>query len=87
MKLLYPTSLKLDVESLKGFSVDLQPYDVKQKLPENLIDADAMITWTNSPDNLKDAAGRMKNLKWIQSLAAGPNDVLGAGFDLSLIHI
>ncbi|KAI7317638.1 hypothetical protein KC315_g10341 [Hortaea werneckii] len=87
MKLLYPTSLKLDVESLKGFSVDLQPYDVKQKLPESLIDADAMITWTNSPDNLKDAAGRMKNLKWIQSLAAGPNDVLGAGFDASKIKV
>jgi phosphoglycerate dehydrogenase-like enzyme len=27
----------------------------------------------------------MKNLKWIQSLAAGPNDVLAAGFDKSII--
>lgn len=87
MKLLYPTSLKLDVESLKGFSVDLKPYDVKKPLPEDLVDAEAMITWTNSPDNLKDAASRMKNLKWIQSLAAGPNDVLGAGFDASKIKV
>src|SRR5690606_34555631 len=28
-----------------------------------------------------------KNLKWIQSLAAGPNDVLNAGFDTSKITV
>jgi len=87
MKLLYPTSLKLDIDSLQGFSVDLHPYDVKQHIPEDLIDADAMVTWTNNADNLKDAASRMTKLKWIQSLAAGPNDVLNAGFDASKITI
>ncbi|ROT36174.1 hypothetical protein SODALDRAFT_59177 [Sodiomyces alkalinus F11] len=81
MKLLYPTSLKLDVSSLEGFSVSLHPYDVKQPIPDDLIDADILVTWTNSPTNLQDAAARMKNLRWIQSLAAGPNDVLSAGFD------
>jgi len=85
MKLLYPTSITLDIDSLKGFSVDLCPYDVSKPIPEDLTDAEAMITWTNS--NLKDAASRMKNLKWIQSLAAGPNDVLNAGFDASKITI
>ncbi|KAG7111618.1 D-2-hydroxyacid dehydrogenase like protein [Verticillium longisporum] len=87
MKLLYPTSLKLNVDSLKGFSVDLQPYDVKQLIPEKLIDAEILVTWTNTAENLKDAAARMKNLRWIQSLAAGPNDVLNAGFDSSKIAI
>ncbi|KAM9877833.1 glyoxylate reductase (D-isomer specific 2-hydroxyacid dehydrogenase) [Verticillium dahliae] len=87
MKLLYPTSLVLDVDSLKGFSVDLQPYDVKQLIPEELIDAEILVTWTNTAENLKDAAARMKNLRWIQSLAAGPNDVLNAGFDSSRIAI
>lgn len=81
MKLLYPTSLALDIESLKGFAPSLHSYDVKKPIPDDLIDADILITWCNSPDNLKDAAKRMKNLKWIQSLAAGPNDVLSAGFD------
>ncbi|KAI0813297.1 D-isomer specific 2-hydroxyacid dehydrogenase [Xylaria sp. FL0064] len=84
MKLLYPTSLKLDVASLEGFSASLHPYDVKSTIPEDLIDAEILITWTNSPENLRDAAQRMKNLRWIQSLAAGPNDVLSAGFPSSV---
>lgn len=87
MKLLYPTSLKLDTQSLEGFSVSLHPYDVKKPIPEELIDADIMVTWTNTADNLKDAASRMKNLRWIQSLAAGPNDVINAGFDTSKIPL
>jgi phosphoglycerate dehydrogenase-like enzyme len=87
MKLLYPTSLSLDVKSLEGFSVDLQSYDVKKEIPAEHLDASVLITWTNTPDNLKHAAANMKELKWIQSLAAGPNDVLGAGFDPSKITI
>jgi phosphoglycerate dehydrogenase-like enzyme len=80
MKLLYPTSLVLDTQSLQGFSVDIVSYDVKKPIPEEHTDASVLVTWTNTADNLKDAASRMKNLKWIQSLAAGPNDVLNAGF-------
>lgn len=80
MKLLYPTSLVLDTQSLEGFSVDIVPYDVKKPIPEEHTDAEALVTWTNTADNLKDAASRLKSLKWIQSLAAGPNDVLNAGF-------
>lgn len=87
MKLLYPTSLKLDTELLKGFAPTLHSYDAKQPIPEDLIDAEILITWANSPANLKDAASRMKNVKWIQSLAAGPNDVLNAGFDKSKIIV
>ncbi|KIV95834.1 hypothetical protein PV10_03440 [Exophiala mesophila] len=84
-KLLYPTSLKLDVNSLQGFSVDLQAYDVKKLIPEEHTDADFLVTWVNSPENLKDAASRLRNLKWIQGLAAGPNDVLNAGFNSNII--
>ncbi|KAK3936731.1 D-isomer specific 2-hydroxyacid dehydrogenase [Diplogelasinospora grovesii] len=88
MKLLYPTSLALDISSIEGFpTLTLHPYDVKTPIPEDLIDAEILITWTNSASNLKDAAGRMKNLRWIQSLAAGPNDVINAGFDTSRIAV
>ncbi|KAI5862533.1 D-isomer specific 2-hydroxyacid dehydrogenase [Durotheca rogersii] len=81
MKLLYPTSLKLDVQSLEGFSVDLQPYDVKAaEIPAAHTDAEVLVTWTNSAANLRDAATRLTRLRWVQSLAAGPNDVLAAGF-------
>ena len=84
MKLLYPTSLVLDAKSLEGFSVDIVPYDVKAPIPEEHTDATVLVTWTNTADNLKDAAKRLKSLKWIQSLAAGPNDVLNAGFPSSV---
>lgn len=87
MKLLYPTSLVLDIDSLKGFAPTLHAYDVQKPIPDDLVDAEIMITWTNTADNLKDAASRMKNLKWIQSLAAGPNDVLNAGFDAKTITV
>jgi phosphoglycerate dehydrogenase-like enzyme len=84
MKLLYPTSVALDVDSLKGFAATLHAYSVNEPIPEDLVDAEILITWSNSPANLKDAASRMKNLQWIQTLEAGPNAVLNANFDKSV---
>jgi phosphoglycerate dehydrogenase-like enzyme len=87
MKLLYPTSLAVEIESLEGFSVSLHPYDVKKPIPDDFIDAEILVTWANTADNLKDAAKRLTKLRWIQSLAAGPNDVLFAGFDARKITV
>jgi len=87
MKLLYPNTLKLDTQSIEGFGVSLHSYDAKQPIPDDLIDGEVLVTWANASDNLKDAAHRMKKLRWIQSLAAGPNDVLNAGFDPSSVTI
>lgn len=88
MKLLYPTSLVLDVDSLQGFSVDLVPYDVKApEIPAEHHDASILVTWTNTPQNLSYAKANLTKLRWIQSLAAGPNDVLGAGFDTSRVAV
>lgn len=84
-KLLYPTSIKLDTQSLEGFSVELKPYDVKKPIPDEDTDAEFLVTWANSADNLKDAAQRLSKVRWIQSLAAGPNDVLSAGFDSKVV--
>ncbi|KAJ9613874.1 hypothetical protein H2200_002010 [Cladophialophora chaetospira] len=78
MKLLYPNSLVFDPSGLEGFGVSLHEYDAKSPIPEHLIDAEILVTWNNN--NLPDAAKRMHNLRWIQSLFAGPNDVLAAGF-------
>ncbi|KAK7747842.1 hypothetical protein SLS53_001091 [Cytospora paraplurivora] len=78
-------SLILDIKSIEGFpGVTIHPYNVKEPIPEDLVDAEFLVTWTNSPANLKDAAQRLKKLKWIQSCAAGPNDVYAAGFDPSI---
>ena len=80
MKLLYPTSVELDVGRLEGFGVALYPYDVNRVLPPEHHDAEVFVTWGNSAAMLADAAVKLGNLRWIQSLAAGPNDVLEAGF-------
>ncbi|KAI0380634.1 hypothetical protein F5Y04DRAFT_257115 [Hypomontagnella monticulosa] len=85
MKLLYPTSLVLDTKLLEGFGAELHPYNVKEPIPDQHTDADILITWVNSAANLSDAARRLTKVRWIQSLAAGPNDVLAAGFPSSVI--
>lgn len=88
MKLLYPTSIKLNLEEqLKGQPVTVVPYDPSKTIPDEHADADAMVTWMNTPENLKDAVSRLTKLRWIQSLAAGPNDVLSAGFDKSKVTV
>ena len=79
MKLLYPTSTELDLSALPH-DVDAHPYEVDQNLPAEFEDADVLVVWGNTPEMLADAAQRLTNLKWIQSLAAGPDKVLGAGF-------
>lgn len=89
MKLLYPTSLHLDPSLLAGFpTLTLHPYDPRApSIPSDLLDATLLVTWANSAQNLRHAATSMPNLKWIQSLAAGPNDVLAAGFDPAAVTI
>lgn len=88
MKLLYPTSLELDTASLQGFSVDLAAYDPKaSSIPSEHHDADVLVTWTNTAANLTYAKENLTKLRWIQSLAAGPNDVLSAGFDTSKVAV
>lgn len=84
MKLLYPTSLELDTPKLEGFSISLQPYDVTAPLPPEHHDADILVTWGNSAAMLEDAAKHLQ-LRWVQSLAAGPNDVLAAGFSPQVV--
>ncbi|KAK5657981.1 hypothetical protein OQA88_2534 [Cercophora sp. LCS_1] len=88
MKLLYPTSLYLNPSKIEGFpTLTLHPYDPQSEIPSPLLDASVLVTWANSQANLRHAAANMPNLRWIQSLAAGPNDVLSAGFDTSRITV
>ena len=79
MKLLYPTSTSLDLSALPT-EVNAYPYEVDQNLPAEHEDAEVLVVWGNTPEMLEDAAARLRNLKWVQSLAAGPDKVLGAGF-------
>jgi len=55
-------------------------YPVDQPLAEDLLDAEALVVWGNPGWQLRDAASRLTKLRWVQTLAAGPDAVLAAGF-------
>ena len=85
MKLLYPTSLRLRVASFEKLFAKVQSYNPTAPLPQEDLDADVLVTWQNSKANLAQAAKNMRNLKWVQSLSAGSNEIIDAGFPSSVI--
>jgi phosphoglycerate dehydrogenase-like enzyme len=72
MKVLLPDSLPLALDGVV--------YAVDQPIPEEHADAEALVVWGNPADQLSDAARRLTRLRWVQTLAAGPDAVLAAGF-------
>jgi phosphoglycerate dehydrogenase-like enzyme len=76
MKLLVPGSIELDLPG----DVDAIVYAVDQPIPDEHTDAEALVVWGNPAGQLRDAAGRLTRLRWVQTLAAGPDAVLAAGF-------
>jgi phosphoglycerate dehydrogenase-like enzyme len=78
MKLLLPGSLPLAPALPEG--VEAITYDVSAPIPEEHLDAEALVVWGYSADDLRAVAGRMPRLRWVQTLAAGPDSVLAAGF-------
>jgi phosphoglycerate dehydrogenase-like enzyme len=78
MKLLLPDSIALDPVLPEG--VDSVRYAVDQPIPDIHSDAEALVVWGNPAGQLADAARRLTKLRWVQTLAAGPDAVLAAGF-------
>lgn len=78
MKLLLPDSVPLDPALPEG--VEAVHYDATAPVPDEHLDAEALVVWGNAPGDLRAVAGRMPRLRWVQTLAAGPDVVLGAGF-------
>ena len=78
MKLLLPDSVPLDPALPEG--VEAVRYDAAAPVPDEHLDAEALVVWGNHPGDLRAVAGRMPRLRWVQTLAAGPDVVLGAGF-------
>ena len=80
MKILIPDTIPVDPADLR--SDDLEPvrYRIAEPVPEEHVDAEALVIWSNGREQLADAARRMTRLRWIQDLAAGPGPVLQAGF-------
>jgi len=83
VKLLLPDSLPLDPDVPPG--VDVVVYDAGAPVPEEHLDAEALVVWGSSTTDLAAVAGRMPDLRWVQTLAAGPDAVLAAGFDADVV--
>ncbi|MGV8977339.1 MAG: phosphoglycerate dehydrogenase [Cellulomonas sp.] len=75
---LLPLGFDLDPALPQG--VRAVRYDVRAPVPAEHADADALVVWLNTPAQLADCARRLGRLRWVQTLAAGPDAVLGAGF-------
>ncbi|MFW3170990.1 NAD(P)-dependent oxidoreductase [Geodermatophilus sp. CPCC 206100] len=83
MKLLLPDSLPLQPD-LPGEVVAVA-YDASAPVPDEHLDAEALVVWGSSGADLAAVAGRMPRLRWVQTLAAGPDAVLGAGFPAEVV--
>ncbi|SEJ61563.1 Phosphoglycerate dehydrogenase [Arthrobacter sp. yr096] len=80
MKILVPDTIELDLAHLAAARDDVVVYAVDQPIPAEHRDAEVLVVWRNTSENLSDAAGSMPHLKLVQTLAAGPDSVLAAGF-------
>jgi phosphoglycerate dehydrogenase-like enzyme len=77
MKILIPDTIELGTPP-SGFEV--VRYPVSQPLAAENDDADVLVVWQNPASWLADAASRLRQLRLVQTLAAGPDAVLAAGF-------
>ncbi|MFE5340924.1 NAD(P)-dependent oxidoreductase [Isoptericola sp. NPDC056578] len=79
MKLLVPGNVPFDL-SIDVPGVEVARYVMRDPVPEEHVDADALVTWSSPQRVLEDAARRMTHLRWVQTLNAGPDQALAAGF-------
>ncbi|TDP52323.1 phosphoglycerate dehydrogenase-like enzyme [Kocuria sp. AG109] len=81
MKILLPMSIELDAQTLPLEPGDVVAgYDPTQPVREEDADAEVLVVWGNTDDQLADAAQRLTDLKLIQALLAGPDQIKKAGF-------
>lgn len=80
MKLLLPDTISVDESRLPEAirPVAYSPGD--DPVPFDDRDAVALVAWGNRPHQLASFAHDLPHLRWVQSLAAGPDAVLAAGF-------
>ncbi len=75
---LLPTTL----EEAPAFPQDVRVvrYAPDAPPPADALDAQVLVVWGNTPESLRACAERLTDLRWVQTLAAGPDAVLAAGF-------
>ncbi len=86
MKILTPTLIDLDQAKLGLTAADqLVSYDPQAPIPGQHRDADVLISWGNTDEQLADAARHLGQLKLVQALLAGPDQLLGVGFSRDVV--
>jgi phosphoglycerate dehydrogenase-like enzyme len=80
VKILVPGGLPFDLTVPLDPGDALVPYALQEPIPSEHLDAEVLVTWANPAEMLADAARRLTRLQWVQTLAAGPDATLAAGF-------
>ncbi|GGF31038.1 NAD(P)-dependent oxidoreductase [Subtercola lobariae] len=89
MIILLPNTIDLDLANSSNPSIagatapnddTVIVYDAKRPFADEHLAADVLVVWQNTPENLHDAATRLSQLRLVQTLAAGPDAALAAGF-------
>lgn len=81
MKILVPTSVKLDESQFGLHDGDTTvSYDPATPIDPKDYDADVLISWANTNEQLADTAKNLKDVRLVQALLAGPDQARAAGF-------
>src|SRR5690606_6943659 len=79
LKVLVPRTVPGDLpEPFEG--VSFTRYPSRGPIPAEHTDAEGLLVWGSGPEALEGFARQLPRLRWVQTLAAGPDAVLGAGF-------
>lgn len=78
MKILVPDTTLIELEPIED--VVVVQYAVAEPIPEEHTDAQMLVVWGNPPAQLAREATRLHRLEFVQSLFAGPDSALAAGF-------
>lgn len=79
MKILVPSNVPFDL-TIDIDGVEVAPYVMREEVPDEHLDAEAMVTWASPQRVMDDAARRLSRLRWVQTLNAGPDQALATGF-------
>jgi phosphoglycerate dehydrogenase-like enzyme len=82
VKVLVPSSI--DLSGVGAEVDDVVRYDEQSPFDPATRDADVLVVWGNSTENLRDAAEHLVDLRLVQSLAAGVDAIVRAGFPASV---
>lgn len=78
MNVLIPNTIALDLSA--NTTDTFEEYNVDAPIDPAHADAEVLVVWGNPAANLQSAVKNLPNLKFIQTLAAGPDAVVQAGF-------